>query len=42
MMGDREERCRRHRSDHTSYVAPRCNNHGGITAGLRRHHKKVQ
>jgi hypothetical protein len=41
-VGYRVGRCVWHRSDHPSFIAPRCNNQGGKVARFRRHGKKAQ
>jgi hypothetical protein len=42
MVGDHVGRCRLHRSDHTKFMYPQCNNRGGEVARLHRCGKKVQ
>jgi hypothetical protein len=42
MVGDQVRSCRLHKSDHTSFIAPWCNNRGGKAVGLRRRGIKVQ
>jgi hypothetical protein len=42
MMGDHAGRCRLRRSEHASFIAPRCNNQGGKVAGFCRRGKKAQ
>jgi hypothetical protein len=36
MVGDHAGRFRLRRSNHASFIAPRCNNRGGKVAGLRK------
>jgi hypothetical protein len=41
MVGDHVGRCRLHRSDRTSFIAPWCNNRGGKVVGLHMCGKKA-
>jgi hypothetical protein len=41
-VGYHAGRCRFRRSDHSSFISPRCNNRGGEVAGLRRRGKRAQ